>query len=59
MYKKGFRTRDIRRNFNVTKSEKELLDDIRKKYKISYIDMLLLAAKILEEGEHYEIKKCN
>lgn len=59
MYKKGFRTRPIRRYFNVTKAEQELLDETRKKYKISYIEMLLLATKVLDGGENFEIKKCD
>ena len=50
-YKNGFRSRAIRRYFNVTKEEKELLDEVRKTYKVSYIEMWLLAVKVLQEGK--------
>ena len=58
-YKNGFRTRPIRRYFNVTKEEKEILDEVRKTFKVSYIEMLLLAVKVLQEDKNNEIKKCN
>ena len=50
MYKCN-RTRNIRRVFNVTETEKELLDKVRKEYKVSYVELLMIAVKTLKEGE--------
>lgn len=44
------RTRNIRRHFNITQKEKELIDNARKEYKLTYVDLLMIAIEYLKAG---------